>query len=189
MSYIWDVAVGAPFWNGLSTTLMILLTAAIAWAGRRQAITADKQDETARNLLKLQETIEQQRNRISVFLQLRTVQEMGWSTVALEISNLSQTGIWLEHMTIHCQTKAVGRTVTLRKILPAFTTDPNNDIRIPITALVAVPPAGSGPAMMDVWAEVKSWANGEWRIEETTKYKVEGDTTAGGTVSLKVVGE
>jgi len=54
------VSLAQMFWNALSDMVMILLTAAIAYAGWRQAVTAERQDETARNLLKLQQAIEDQ---------------------------------------------------------------------------------------------------------------------------------
>ena len=80
-------------WNDV---ILLLLTAAIAWTGWRQAVTAEKQDTTARNVLRLQETIEKKHTQVNLFLRMKSYQPvgMGASSVGLQIANLSEVGIW-----------------------------------------------------------------------------------------------
>lgn len=161
-------------WRWLTDLITILLTAAIAWAGWRQAVTAEKQDATAKSLLSLQKTIEDQRNKIWVFLRMQPSVEGGLNTVVVEIANLSQVGIWLEQLKVHLDDVSTPvpdkiHPQRLESVLGSLKTE-KIDIRIAINAVTGIQP--NQARIVTIWAEVEFWANGEWHTEKTTRFSV-----------------
>jgi hypothetical protein len=162
-------------WRWLTDTLTILLTAAIAWAGWRQAVTAEKQDATAKNLLKLQQTIEEQRNKIWVFLRVKPYFIHGHTTAVVEIANLSQVGIWLEKLIIHLDDASAAvpdraHSEVLEKVLGSLGT---TDIDIQAAANVVGDIQPGQERQITIWVEVEFWANGEWRhTPRTPRYSM-----------------
>ena len=156
---------GLPF----STAVNLLLTAAIAFAGWMQWRVYDR-------LFKHEQAVEDQRTKAWLFLRLKPNSAHGHSTALLEISNLSQVGVWLETVTVHLEVPAGAQnkaeSILLENLLPPMTTRAGVDIRALVHALVQ-PKGGQLPAT--VWAEIEFWANGLWRQEKTGRYAMSVD--------------
>jgi len=145
----------------LTDTLTVLLTAAIAYTGWRQLKTAEKQDETAKNLLALQKTIEEQRNQAWIFLRVIGFAQAAAERARLEISNLSEVGIWVEKITVHLA-------------VPHGT--PNRAHAVLIQKpLGLVGAKGADAKQVTFWADVEFWAKGKFRTEPTIRYSADID--------------
>jgi hypothetical protein len=163
------------YWNGFTDIVTILLTAAIAYTGWRQVKTAEKQDETAKNLLKLQQIIEEQRNQAWIFLRIVSFVQTALQFAALEISNLSEVGIWIEKITVHLEVPSgmpnKAHALPVEKPLASMGTMPISNLSQEIFLLVAAPGAERQPVTF--WAEVEYWAKGTWRSELTIHYSAD----------------
>lgn len=145
----------------------ILLTAAIAWAGYRQYVVANR-------LLKLQNAIEEQRNKVWLFLRIKQSAHAGRNTAMLEITNLSLTGIWLEKVSVHLVTeksapnKAHG--VMVEKQLRSSEAA-GVDISATVRLLAGIMHGERKP--VTAWVAVEFWANGAWHVESTNHYSMD----------------
>ncbi len=159
-----------PDWVLISSTVVnVCLTAAIAFAAIMQWVVTDR-------LFKLQAVVEDQRTKAWLFLRLKPCPMHGHSTALLEISNLSQVGVWLEKVTVHLEVPAgapnKSEALPLENLLAPMTTRSGVDIRALVHALVQ-PKGGQIPAT--VWAGIEFWANGVWRHEKTSRYAMSVD--------------
>jgi len=152
----------------ITDIINVVLTAAIAWAGYRQYVVSN-------GLLKLQETIEKERHASWLFFRVKPQFAGGHNTAILEVSNLSQMGVWIEHVTVHFvvppNTPNRAHTLVLQRKLNSFETLPI-DLREEITLLAAV---GLGVRTVTFWTEVHYWGQGVYKTEPTTRYVVDVD--------------
>ena len=77
----------------------LLLTAAIAFAAIMQWVVSNR-------LLRLQRTVEEQHSKAWIFLRARPSSAAGHNTAVLEISNLSQVGVWVEKVMVNLEVQA-----------------------------------------------------------------------------------
>ncbi|HET9400627.1 MAG TPA: hypothetical protein VFO34_06725 [Candidatus Acidoferrales bacterium] len=101
----------------LPVVINSLLTAAIAYAGYRQYVVAQK-------LFDLQNAIETQKNKVSLFLRIKVRERdnvHGLRSAVVEVSNLSPFGIWLESLTIF-ETEHNTRNIQVEDVLAAGAT-------------------------------------------------------------------
>ncbi len=165
---------------GLAELITLLLTAAIAWAGVAQAALAKRQAVTADRLLELQKAIEQQRNQVWVFPRVSGDTGPAGQLTLLEISNLSEVGIWIEKITLHLDVlpgspnRAHARLI--QKPLASMVTMPIMDFSQEIFLLVAA--IGPGLRPVTFWAEVEFWAKGAWKTEPTIHYSADVNRTS-----------
>ncbi|HTZ74510.1 MAG TPA: hypothetical protein VMB47_11360 [Candidatus Aquilonibacter sp.] len=161
----------------LTDTLTVLLTAAIAYTGWRQLKTAEKQDETAKNLLALQKTIEEQRNQAWIFLRVIGFAQAAAERARLEISNLSEVGIWVEKITVHLAvphgTPNRAHAVLIQKPLASMAIMPIEAISPELFGLVGA--KGADAKQVTFWADVEFWAKGKFRTEPTIRYSADID--------------
>jgi hypothetical protein len=162
-------------WHWLTDLLTILLTGAIAWAGWKQAKLAEQQAVTAANLLSLQNEIEKQRNTASIFLRVHGFVQSRRHFVVLEMSNLSEVGIWIEKITVHLKVSAglpnKAHTLSVAEPLASMGKKSIDDFSQEIFLLVAAP--GSEFTTVTFWADVEFWAKGTFRSESTIVYSAD----------------
>jgi len=159
-------------WHWVTDSVTILLTAAIAWAGWRQAELAKQQAATAANLLNLQNEIERQRNTASIFLRVHGFIQSSRHLAVLEISNLSEVGIWIETITVHLKVPAglpdQGHALSIAEPLASMGKKSIDNFSQEIFRLVAAP--GAEFTTVTFWADVEFWAKGKFRSESTIAY-------------------
>jgi hypothetical protein len=147
----------------------VLLTAAIALAAIMQWVVSGR-------LLSLQKVIEDQRTKAWLFLRLKPSALHGHATALLEISNLSQVGVWLEKVTVHLEVPAgtpnKAKAVQIENVLPPMQTGAGVDIRSEVHSLVQ-PNGRQVPAI--TWVEAEFWVNGQWQRERTGRYSMNVD--------------
>src|SRR5258707_3433421 len=102
----------------------ILLTAAIAFAAIMQWLVSAR-------LLQLQRLIEDQRTKAWLFLRLKPTARAGHQTALLQISNLSQAGVWIEEARLHLQLASCDKTESfpIEDVLPTSQVHSGFDIR------------------------------------------------------------
>jgi hypothetical protein len=149
----------------LNTVVNVALTAVIAFAAIMQWIVSGR-------LLNLQKAVEDQRTKTWLFFRLKPTALGGHGTAQLEVSNLSQVGVWLEKVTLHLEVprtpnKAIA--ILIETVLSPMHTKPDVDIRAAVHELVE--PKGR-QVLAIVSAEVEFWANGLWRQESTNRYSM-----------------
>jgi|SRR5579862_7120754 len=148
-----------------STVVNLLLTAAIAYAGVMQW-------RVSKALLKLQQVVESQRTKAWTFLRLKQSVAQGHNTAVLQISNLSQVGVWIEKVTVHLETPSgapnKAEVIQLETVLAPMASQ-YIDIRLEVQRLVE--PKGTEVRAI-VLLEAFFWANGEWQNEKTGRYSM-----------------
>jgi hypothetical protein len=146
-----------------------VLTFAIAFAAIMQWVVSAR-------LLSLQKVVEEQRTKAWLFLRLKPSAIQGHATALLEISNLSQVGVWLENATVHLEVPQgapnKAKAIAIEHVLPPMETGDGVDIRA-LVQLLAEP--NGRQVVATIFVEAEFWTNGLWRRERTGRYSMNVD--------------
>jgi hypothetical protein len=150
----------------VSTVVNVLLTGAIAFAGIMQWLVSGR-------LLDLQRVVENQHTKVWLFLRMKGAPLSGHDSAQVQISNLSQVGVWVEKVTVHVEVPAgtpnKAKAILIECILPPMLTKADVDIRAAVHEMVQ-PGVTQVPATVHV--EVEFWVNGLWQREKTSRYSM-----------------
>ena len=130
----------------------------------------------ARRIFKLQKSIEENQNRAWLFLRIKQTTSQHQDIAQLEITNLSQSGAWLEKATIRLGVpqgeRNLGHALMLETQLGSSSELPV-DISGEIRVLAEL--RDGGKKSIVAWAEVEFWANGAYHTEPTIRYSIDLD--------------
>jgi hypothetical protein len=162
-------------WLWLADTLSLLLTGAIAWAAVTQTLLAHRQAVTSENLLSLQQTIEKQRTTAWIFLRVNSIQRAPHEQAILDISNLSEVGVWIEKITVNVQVPAgsANQDHTLPILSPLKSMGTMRVENFPQEIFLLVAATGAVLKNIVFSVDVEFWAKGSYRSESTSVYSAD----------------
>jgi hypothetical protein len=162
----WSFKQWLDVWGGvIFAGVNIFLTGAIAYAGVQQWKVGNR-------LYSLQKSVEADRSKVWFFHRVKAASPLHDGAI-LEISNLNETGAWLEQVKVVAvfgsPRQVMAKAVVLQTIIPNWNTE-QCDLAPTILQLI---PRDVLPINVLVYVEIEMWAKGQHHVEQTNQYCVD----------------